>query len=99
MHILPATTVTLDEVDRAVDLGQAPGDVVVLSFADSDLTALSAAAGTAGLAVRLASLRQLKHPLSVDLYIEKTVIGSRFVLVRLLGGLDYWRYGLDQLDA
>ncbi|WP_216074835.1 hypothetical protein, partial [Acinetobacter baumannii] len=82
MHILPATTVTLDEVDRAVDLGQAPGDVVVLSFADS--------AGAAGLSVRLASLRQLKHPLSVDLYVEKTVMGSRFVLVRLLGGLDYW---------
>ncbi|QCI68292.1 cobaltochelatase subunit CobN [Phreatobacter stygius] len=99
MHILPATTVTLDEADRAVDLGQAAGDVVVLSFADSDLTALSAAAKAQPLTVRLASLRQLKHPLSVDLYLDKTVTGSRFVLVRLLGGLDYWRYGLDQLHA
>ena len=99
MHILPASTVTLDEVDQAVDLDQAPGDLVVLSFADSDLAALSAAAAGAPLDVRLASLRRLKHPLSVDLYVEKTLSRARFVLLRCLGGRDYWSYGLDQVAA
>ena len=99
MHILPASTVTLDETDQAVDLDQAPGDLVVLSFADSDLAALSAAAAGQALGVRLASLRRLKHPLSVDLYVEKTVSRSRFVLLRCLGGRDYWPYGLDQVAA
>src|SRR5262249_14736119 len=51
------------------------------------------------LSVRLAPLRRLKHPLSVDLLIEKTAIQCRFVLLRCLGGLDYWRYGVEQLGA
>lgn len=99
MHLLPASTVSLDEGESAVDLAQPPGDVVVLSFADSDLAALAAAraAASAGLAVRLASLRRLKHPLSVDLYVENTAAKARFVLVRCLGGLDYWRYGVERL--
>ncbi|GGK47746.1 cobaltochelatase subunit CobN [Salinarimonas ramus] len=99
MHLQPASTVSLDEGESAVDLAQPPGDVVVLSFADSDLAALAAArAGAPGdLTVRLASLRRLKHPLSVDLYVENTVAKARFVLVRCLGGLDYWRYGVERL--
>ncbi len=97
MHLLPTNEVRLDDGAAAVDLALTPGDVVALSFADSDLSALAAAAGGSGLAVRLASLRRLAHPLSVDLLIEKTVLRSRFVLLRCLGGLDYWRYGVEQI--
>ena len=42
-------------------------------------------------------MRRLRHPLSVDLYIDKTAAKARFVLVRCLGGLDYWRYGIERL--
>ena len=45
-----------------------------------------------------ASLADLRHPYSVDLYVEKVFAHARFVLVRLLGGLDYWRYGVDELS-
>jgi cobaltochelatase CobN len=37
--------------------------------------------------------------MSVDLYLEQTVAASRCVIVRLLGGLDYWRYGAEELAA
>jgi len=101
MHLLPVTTVSLEEGQEAIDLQQPPGDIVVLSFSDSDLGALAAAhrliAG--GPSLRLASLRRLRHPLSIDLYIDKTASKARFVLVRCLGGLDYWRYGLERLSA
>ncbi len=50
------------------------------------------------MSVRLASLASLKHPYSVDLYVEKAIAGSRFVLIRLLGGLDYWRYGVEEIS-
>src|SRR5216684_2755087 len=43
MHLLATTSTTLDEIVEPVDLGQPPGDVVVLSFADSDLSGLAAA--------------------------------------------------------
>ena len=100
MHLLPVTSVSLDESESAIDLDQAPGDIVALSFTDSDLSALAAAyrRDEAALpSLRLASLKQLRHPLSVDLYAEKTAARAKFVLVRCLGGLDYWRYGLERL--
>ena len=99
MHLLRTESRTIDEADAAIDLGQSPGDIVILSFSDSDLGALAAAAEQhdGALSLRLASLSQLRHPYSVDLYAEKIVAKARFVLVRLLGGLDYWRYGVDEL--
>src|SRR5207302_9212762 len=91
---------SLDEVDVAVDLGQSPAEVVVLSFSDTDLSALAAAwQGDAGLlpTLRLASLKRLRHPMSVDLYLESVVSKAKAVIVRCLGGLDYWRYGLERI--
>jgi cobaltochelatase CobN len=102
MHLLVRQTVSIDEADQAVDLGQSPGDVVVLSFTDSDLSALAAAWAPLRHDVpslRLASLQRLRHPMSADLYIEGVVAHARYVVVRLLGGADYWRYGLDQIAA
>src|SRR3546814_10580772 len=43
--------------------------------------------------------RSLKHPMSVDLYAEQVIARARCVVVRLLGGLDYWRYGAEELAA
>ncbi len=102
MHLLRVDTVSLDEGEAAVDLGQAPGDVVALSFTDSDLAGLAQAyASLSGEwpSLRLAKMAQLRHPLSVDLYADAVIARARFVLVRCLGGLDYWRYGLERLAA
>jgi len=99
MHLLPTSEVSLDDGEDAVDLALPPGDLVVLSFSDSDLSALAAAAPDSGLTLRLVPLRRFKHPLSIDLLIEKTLVPSRFVLLRCLGGLDYLRYGVEQIAA
>ena len=102
MHLLATETATLDEIETAVDLGQTPADVVVLSFSDSDLSALAAAwrADRDALpSLRLASLKRLRHPMSVDLYVDSVIAKSRFVIVRSLGGLDYWRYGFERVAA
>ena len=97
MHLLGTRSRSLDEAEAAVDLAQTPADLVFLSFSDSDLAAVAARPARA-MSLRLASLATLKHPYSVDLYVEKVIAGSRFVLVRLLGGLDYWRYGVEELS-
>jgi cobaltochelatase CobN len=102
MHILLRERHGLEETAAAEDLGQLPADLVVLSFSDSDLSAFAAAwrGGRETLpSLRLANLRRLAHPLSVDLYIEKTLSGARGILIRLLGGVDYWRYGIEQVSA
>jgi cobaltochelatase CobN len=102
MHIARIESRSLDETVPAVDLDQSPADVVFLSFTDSDLASLAAAweKGADRLpGLRLANLALLKHPFSVDLHIEKVCAKARFVLVRLLGGMDYWRYGVDELSG
>ncbi len=100
MHLLRTETRSLDETAEAVDLDHSCAEIVFLSFTDSDLAALAAAhESQSHLSLRLASLGVLKHPYSVDLYIEKVCAKARFVLVRLLGGMDYWRYGVEELAA
>ena len=98
MHLLVRETRSLDEAAPAVDLAQSPADIVVLSFSDADLGALSAAPRPAA-TLALASLARLRHPMSVDLYLDQTIAGSRCVIIRLLGGLEYWRYGAEQIAA
>jgi cobaltochelatase CobN len=102
MHLLATTATNLDDLVEAVDLGQPPGDIAILSFADSDLTGLAAAwaAERAALpSVRLAHLRDLRHPMSVDLWIDRVGAHAKVIVVRLLGGLDWWTYGVERLSA
>src|ERR1700732_2159029 len=99
LHLLRTEQRSLDEAEVAVDLGQTPAGILFLSFSDSDLGLVAAAAQRrpgGALSLRLANLGMLKHPYSVDLYVEKAASQVRFVLVRLLGGLDYWRYGAEE---
>ncbi len=102
MHILTTTSASLDDVVEPVDLRQTPGEVVALSFTDSDLAALASAwkAEADRLpSMRLAALRDLRHPMSVDLWVDSVASHAKVILVRLLGGYDWWRYGCDQLAA
>jgi len=99
MHLLPRDLHRLDEGEAAIDLEQTPGDVVFLSFSDSELRLLAGLreARGEGASLRCASIAQLKHPFSVDLYLEKVVRHARLVVARLLGGKDYWPYGVEEL--
>ncbi|MCZ6523315.1 MAG: cobaltochelatase subunit CobN, partial [Alphaproteobacteria bacterium] len=100
MHLLAAKPGGIADGSEAVDLGQSPGDIVVLSAADSELSALAAAHARLGDGVpslRLASLLNLSHNLSVDLDVEAVIGHARLVVVRLLGGVSYWPYGVEQV--
>src|SRR5271154_3982582 len=102
MHLLTTSSTGLDEIAEAIDLGQPPGDIVVLSFADSDLSGLAAAweAEREALpSVRLAHLRDLRHPMSVDLWIDRVGTRAKVIVVRLLGGFDWWKYGIERLSV
>jgi cobaltochelatase CobN len=102
LHLLVRETHSLDDDAAAVDLGQTPADLVFLSFSDSDLSAAAMAWQAIGPALptlRLANLARLRHPMSVDLYAARVIERARCVVVRLLGGLDYWRYGAEELSA
>jgi len=100
MHLLNTTPGEISDGDEAIDLKQSPGELVILSAADSDLACLSRAAALrpeGSPSVRLANLLRLKHPLSVDLYVERVIEKARFVCIRLIGGRSYWPYGLEEI--
>ena len=101
MHLLVREARELDETAEAVDLALEPADIVFLSFSDSDLASVTGALMKCPLphrpSLRAVNLFRLRHPMSVDLFVEKTLPGTKAVVVRLLGGLDYWRYGGEQL--
>ncbi|MEH6718790.1 MAG: cobaltochelatase subunit CobN [Aurantimonas endophytica] len=102
MHLLLAQQGTIDDGGEAIDLGQSPADIVVLSAADTEIAGLAFAArrlGDAAPPLRLANLLRLKHPMSVDVHVERTLRHAKLVVVRLLGGAAYWPYGLDALIA
>ena len=102
MHILATTTASLDDLVEPVDLRQKPAEILALSFTDSDLSALSAAHANANdtlPSLRLTALRELRHPMSVDIWIDRVARRAKVILVRLLGGYDWWRYGVEQLSA
>ncbi|WP_375261651.1 cobaltochelatase subunit CobN, partial [Palleronia sp.] len=102
MHVIFRESHGLEEADTPTDLGQDAADLVVLSFSDSDLGAFADAwhRGRDALpSLRLANLSALRHPLSVDTYIEQTLSGAKGILIRLIGGAPYWSYGLQQVEA
>ena len=102
MHLLSAAAAGGADVEEAVDLDQSPGEILVLSAADTELACLARARAACEVplpSLRLANILKLSHPYSVDLYVEKTVRRARFVLLRLLGGRSYWAYGLEQIAA
>ena len=100
MHLLQTSSTSLDDLVEPIDLGQAAADMAVLSFTDSDLSSLAAAYAAdkeALPSLRLAHLRDLRHPMSVDLWLDKVGQHAKVIVVRLLGGIDWWRYGVEAL--
>ena len=98
MHLLVTQPGEINDGGEAVDLRQTPGDIVFLSSAASDLAILAEQHRLSNYpTLRLSNLMQLSHNMSVDLYVENTIVGAKLVIVRLLGGLGYWPYGIEQI--
>lgn len=101
MHLLLAQKGTIADGNEAIDLGQTPADVLFLSAAHTELSSIAAAHGRRGegASLRIASLMNLMHPMSVDTYVERTARHARLIVVRPLGGASYFRYVLEALHA
>jgi len=102
MHLLKATPGRVEAADQAVRLVQSPGDIIFLSAADTELAALAAARADCPAdypSLRVASLLQLAHPMTVDLYLDEVIARAKLVIVRVIGGLGYWSYGVERIAA
>ena len=101
MHVVFRETQGLEAAEAPYDPAQDPADLVVLSFSDSDLGAFAAGWHRAERklpSLRLQNIVALKHPVSVDTYIERTLSGAKAILIRLIGGEAYWPYGIASVQ-
>src|SRR2546421_3520730 len=102
MHLLATEPGMIADGSAAVDLGQTPGDIVVLASADTEIALLAAAragrrkAAPLAPSLRLAPVMRLGHNVSVDVYMDN-VARARLVVGRMLGGSAYWPYGVERL--
>ena len=106
MHLLssqPGGYVEDTSVITRID--QQPGELVILSAADTTLALLSAAHPKASAepfadvypAVRLTNQMHLRQPASVDLYIEQILQHAKVIVIDLLGGEGYWPYAVGRI--
>jgi len=101
MHVVFRESHGLEETETPFDPGQDTAELVMLSFSDSDLGAFAAGWHRAGgrlPGLRVCSLVGLRHPAAVDAYVDRTLSGAKGILIRLIGGVSYWSYGLMQVQ-
>ncbi len=106
MHLLSTRPGGFVEDDAVVaKLDQKPGEIVVLSSADTTLALLSSAREALAQvdpsypALRLVNLAFLRQPASLDLYIDQVLRHARVVVVDHLGADTSWPYGIQEIGA
>jgi len=103
MHRLAAVPGSSSPSDGVLFIEQPAATAVLLTSADTDLTALAAQLDRcpdvigAGRSLRALNLAALQHPAVLDHYIRTSLQSTDLVVVRLLGGRGHWSYGLEQL--
>lgn len=99
MHRLAATPGGWDSrTEGVVFIDQTPAPIVLLTAADTDISALAQALPQLPddfSEVRAVNLLQLQQQLTIDTYAEDVLKYARLIVVRLLGGRAYWPYGLE----
>lgn len=88
-----------DEAEPFTSIDQEPADILLLSAADTDLLTWSAALTLlpAGFpSTRALNLDRLRERRVFDAYVDDVLQDCRVIVIRVLGGVGYWR---DQLEA
>jgi cobaltochelatase CobN len=89
-----------DEAEPVHAIAQDPADIILLTAADTEVLTWSAAAAHLPddiPSIRALNLDRLRDPRLFDAYLDDVLQESRVLVVRLLGGLGYWREQLEQI--
>ena len=99
MHKIAATPGGWNPDDEGVifiEQNRAP--IVVLTSADTEIQTIATALGKLPNNfpdVRVANLLNLQQQLTIDTYVDTVLSQAKIIVLRLLGGITYWSYGLE----
>ena len=82
-------------------LEQTTAKFVFLTSADTDIQTIAAAVSKLPSRfdeIRVANLLNLQHQISIDSYAEQILEYAQVIILRLLGGVSYWAYGLEVVE-
>ncbi len=107
MHILSAVAGVIHDGQEAIDVNQTPTDILFLTSADTEISCFATAQDTliatygndTVCSLCITNILHLKHPYSVDTYVEKTASQAKIIVARILGGKGYFCYGIEQIST
>ncbi len=84
--------------DSLVFIEQTPAPIVIITSADTDIQALAQAWAQLPPGfpeLRVLNILALQQQMTIDLYAEEVLAHAQVIVIRLLGGIGYWSYGLE----
>ncbi|NJL91505.1 MAG: cobaltochelatase subunit CobN, partial [Coleofasciculaceae cyanobacterium SM2_1_6] len=88
-------------VDGVILINQDPAPLVIITAADTEIQTIAAALDNLPEdfpALRVVNLLQLQQQLTIDTYAAEVLSQAQVVILRLLGGISYWAYGVEVLE-
>jgi cobaltochelatase CobN len=98
MHRTATISSESTAIENTIFVEQTPAPIVVITSADTDLQALTQvwAQMPAGFPeVRALNILAVQQQVVIDTYAEEVLAQAKVIVVRLLGGVGYWSYGLE----
>jgi cobaltochelatase CobN len=87
--------------DGVIYIEQTPAPIVFITSADTDIQILASAWNHLPQGfpeVRAVNLAALQQQLTIDTYAEEVLEKAQVIVLRVLGGLGYWPYGIEVLQ-
>lgn len=84
--------------EGVIFIEQNPAPIVFLTAKDTDIQTLAQTITKLPKdfpAIRVVNLLQLAQQLTIDTYAEEVLQAAKVIIIRLLGGREYWSYGLE----
>jgi cobaltochelatase CobN len=85
-------------IESTIFVEQTPAPIVIITSADTDLQALAqvwAQMPTGFPEVRALNILAVQQQVVIDTYAEEVLAQAKVIVIRLLGGVGYWSYGLE----
>ncbi len=98
MHRTATISSESTSIENTIFVEQTPAPIVIITSADTDLQALAQvwAQMPAGFPeVRALNILAVQQQVVIDTYAEEVLAQAKVIVIRLLGGVGYWSYGLE----